>query len=71
MYEIAIYSSPGWNSVSFEFINLDSTEFFSSDILSNIPANSVFMAPRGYHSAGGTSTVIGFCLFNLYVETDL
>ena len=34
----------------------------------NLPANNVWLAPRGWISVGGTSSVIGYSLMSFYAE---
>lgn len=42
----------------------------SGTITTNLPALGTLLAPRGWMSVGGTSSVIGIALMGLYIETD-
>jgi len=42
----------------------------SGTINTNMPTNTTLLAPRGWMSVGGTSSVIGIALMSCYLETD-
>lgn len=69
-YELALFSPPGAAYVDYQFTQLNASTVFSGKIEADLPATGTFLAPRGYVSAGGTSSVIGLGLMSLYIETD-
>ena len=71
VYEIALFSPPGTTqSVSYEITDLATGAVATGTITTNLPAAATFLAPRGWMSVGGTSSVVGIALMNLYIETD-
>lgn len=70
MYELYLYSSPTTGGIHYEFVRLSNGASFSGLASTNIPAEATLLAPRGHTSVGGTSSVIGFALANLYMESD-
>lgn len=71
-YELALFSPPGTTQqVGYEFTDLDEGGVvFSGVITTNLPTTSTLLAPRGWMSVGGTSSVIGLALMSLYLESD-
>lgn len=72
VYEIALFAAPNSTTVNYEFRDLgNSTSVFTGTASSGLFSNTTLLSPRGYHSVGGTSSVVGYTLFTLYVETDI
>lgn len=73
VYEVAIFAKPNDSQIKVTFTDLGSGASFSQIITASadLPPATTFMCPKGYHSAGGTSTVTGMTLFSIYVETDI
>ncbi len=72
LYEIAIFAAPNSSTVSFQFTNLaPGGSTYSTSTTTDIPSTTTFMTLRGYHSVGGTSSVVGFGLTSIYSETDI
>ena len=70
-YELALFSPPGTTqSVSYTVTNLATGAQATGTVTTDLPSTSTFLAQRGYVSAGGTSSVIGFAFGSLYTETD-
>jgi len=69
-YELALFAPPGAAYVDYQFTQLNASTIFRGRIETDLPATGTFLAPRGYVSAGGTSSVIGLGLMGLYIETD-
>lgn len=70
-YEIALFSPPGTTqSVSYEVTDLATGAVATGTITTNLPSTTTLLAPRGWMSVGGTSSVIGVALMSLYLETD-
>lgn len=69
-YELALFAPPGAAYVDYQFTQLNASTIFRGRIETDLPATGTFLAPRGYTSAGGTSSVIGLGLMGLYIETD-
>lgn len=70
MYELAMFCAPNSTTITYTFTDLGSGTAVSGTASSNIPAVNTLLSPRGYISAGGTSSVIGLALASLYIETD-
>jgi len=70
MYELAAFTSPQDPDVHIVFTRLSDGVSFAVDTSANIPAETQLLAFSGYHSVGGTSSVIGISLASLYIETD-
>lgn len=70
-YEIALFSPPGTTqSVGYEVTDLATGAVATGTITTNLPSTTTLLAPRGWMSVGGTSSVIGLALMSLYIETD-
>jgi hypothetical protein len=69
-YELALFAPPGAAYVDYEFTQLNASTVFRGRISTDLPAATTFLAPRGYTSVGGTSSVTGLALMGLYIETD-
>ncbi len=70
MYELAMFSPPGGTTVGYLFTRLSDGVNFGGTMSTTLPAAGTLLALRGWHSVGGTSSVIGVSLANLYIETD-
>jgi len=71
VYELALFSQPGTTQVvNYEVTDLVSGAVATGTITTNLPTTSTLLAPRGWMSVGGTSSVIGIALMGLYIETD-
>lgn len=69
MYELVMYAPPNSDNVQVTFIRLSDNAIFNHTITTSLPANTTLMSPRGQYSVGGTSSVIGYSLGSLYIET--
>lgn len=69
-YELALFAPPGAAYVDYQFTQLNASTTFRGRISADLPATGTFLAPRGYSSVGGTSSVTGLALMGLYIETD-
>ena len=71
IYEVAMFSPPGvTQSVTYRVRNLVTGAEATGTVTTNLPATTTALNPYAYFSVGGTLSVIGICLFSLYVETD-
>jgi hypothetical protein len=70
VFELAMFCPPGGTSVQFEFTDLTTGVVFRHTATTNLPAATTLLAPSGYYSVGGVSSVIGMALMSLYIETD-
>lgn len=70
MYELAMFVAPNSTSLSFTVTDLTTGTATSGTVTTNLPAANTLMSPRGWCSAGGTSSVTGMTLSSLYLETD-
>lgn len=70
-YELTLFSPPGTTQqCGYLFKNLTTGASTSGLITTNLPTTGTFLAPRGWMSVGGTSSVIGIALMIGYVEND-
>jgi hypothetical protein len=70
MYQLVMFVAPNSTSLSFTVTNLTTGATESGTVTTNLPAVNSLLYPRGYCSAGGTSSVIGISLSSLYLETE-
>jgi hypothetical protein len=71
VWELVMFCPPNGSSIQITLNDLVSGATFTGTYSTNIPNNaSHIMSPRGYFSVGGTSSVVGFTLFSLYIESD-
>lgn len=71
VYELVLFSPPGTTqSVGYQITDLGTGATATGVITTNLPSTATFLAPRGWASAGGTLSVVGIALMNLYIETD-
>ncbi len=69
LYELSLYSPRGTTqSVEWLVTDLVSGTTASGTITTNLPTNTTLLAPRGWISVGGTSSVIGFGLSSLVLD---
>jgi hypothetical protein len=71
VYELVMFCSPNGSAIHFEITDIvEGGSSYVGTVNTNIPSSTTLLSPRGYMSAGGTSSVIGIALMNLYIETD-
>lgn len=72
LYELVLFCKPNDTGISYQVTNMTSGAVASGTITAaaDLPSNTTFLLPFGYISVGGTSSVIGLALLNLYVESD-
>lgn len=70
-FELCLFCAPGGSSVTYAVTNMATGDVATGTISTSLPASTTLLAPRGWISVGGTSSVIGISLIGLYIETDL
>lgn len=70
MFELVMFCKPGGTTIDYRFTNLGTAKQVSGTITTDLPTSTTMLAPRGYHSVGGTNSVIGITLSSLYIESD-
>jgi hypothetical protein len=71
VYEIAMFSPPGTTqSVTYRIRNLRTGAEATGTVTTDLPTTATLLNPYLHMSVGGTSSVIGVCMFSLYIETD-
>lgn len=70
VYELALFCPPGGSDIYYEVTDLVNGTVATGTISSDMPSSTTLLAPRGWMSVGGTSSVIGIALKSLYIETD-
>jgi hypothetical protein len=64
IFEVAIVVPPGGADARMQLINVvTGATIHSATFTTDLPAATQAMAPRAYHSVGGTSSVVGMTLF--------
>lgn len=71
VYELALFCPPNGSSIQYEVTDVGTGAKATGTLTTDLPPSTTFLTPKGYCSAGGTSSVIGITLFTLYVETDI
>lgn len=71
VYELAMFCAPNGSTIYFEFTDLVNGTVFTTSTTTDIPANTTLLAPQGWMSVGGTSSVIGYAFMSCYIATDL
>lgn len=69
-YEIGLYTAPNSSTVYYEIMNMTTGNIIAGSVNTDLPNTNTLFSPRGWMSVGGTSSVIGIKLMNLYIETD-
>jgi hypothetical protein len=69
-YELAMFCAPAGTEIFYEVTDLATGDKATGSVTTDIPAATQLLAPRGWMSVGGTSSVIGIALMGLYIETD-
>lgn len=70
-YEVRLFCPPGGSEISYEVWNMVNNAVASGSVTTDIPAATTLLAIRGWHSVGGTSSVVGIGLHNAYIESDV
>lgn len=72
MYELDIFAAPNAdNDFSYTVTDLGTGAVASGTVTgTDVPAVTTLLAFRGYSSVGGTSSVTGIALADMYIETD-
>ena len=71
LYELALFCPPNASFIRVQFTDLSTGTTFEYEATTDLPVNTAFGGFRGYHSVGGTSSVVGFNLMSAYTETDV
>ena len=69
LYELSLFSPKGTTqSVDWFVTNLVNGATASGTLTTDLPSTTTLLAPRGWMSVGGTSSVIGLTLNSLYID---
>jgi len=71
IYELRLYAPPNGSQIQWQVKDLGADEMASGVINSDMIPAATFVSPRGWMSAGGTSSVIGIALFDLWIKTGI
>lgn len=71
-FTVIVFAPPGGAYIGVEIVDEATGTSFESttSVSTNMMAATTAAGPRGYHSVGGTSSVVGFTLFSGYMESD-
>lgn len=70
IYELDLFAIAGGSTVSWMVTDLLTGAVTQGVISTDLPANTQYLAPRGYSTSGSSSAVTGIALFGMYMETD-
>lgn len=70
-YELALFCAPNSSTIGYTVTDMVSGATTSGTLSSDLPVNTTFLGPRGWMSVGGTSSVVGIALGQLYIESDI
>lgn len=71
VYELAMFAPPGTPQVlNWQVTDIVSGATATGQATTGLPVDSMLLAPRGYVSVGGTSSVVGLAFMGLTIETD-
>lgn len=71
VFEVAMFCAPNGSEIFYEITDLGTGSVATGSSTTDLPVNTTFLAQKGYASVGGTSSVVGYMLSSLYIETDL
>jgi hypothetical protein len=69
-YDIELVAEPNASSISYRVTRGTTGAVVSGSLSSDLPTSNIFIAPRGWMSAGGTSSVIGTALMFCELGSD-
>jgi hypothetical protein len=71
-YTVIIFVPPGGSYIGVKLVDETTGVSFETTTTTstNMMAATTASGPRGYHSVGGTSSVVGLTLFSGYIESD-
>lgn len=69
-WELLLFAPPGGGIVYYKVINISTGNTTEGSVTTGLPTATTFLAPRGWMSVGGTSSVIGIALASCYIDTD-
>lgn len=70
VYRITMYSPANSSTVYYKIDDIKDGDVATGTVSSDLPSNTVFFAPRGYTSVGGTNTVTGFAIMQLELFSE-
>lgn len=70
VYRITMYSPANSSTVYYKIEDIKDGDVATGTVSSDLPSNTVFFAPRGYTSVGGTNTVTGFAIMQLELFSE-
>lgn len=70
VYEVSMFIKPNGTTLYWQVSELSAGVTASGSSSSDLPVNTLGLAPLCYHSVGGTSSVVGVTLYSLYIDTD-
>jgi Protein of unknown function (DUF2793) len=70
LYTMIVWCAPNGASIWARMVNDTTGAVFEQEITTNLPANTVFLAPRNYLNNGGAAAAVAFDCAGIYLETD-
>lgn len=70
VYELDMFIPPNGTTLKWVVSELSTGVEASGSVTTDLPVNNLGLAPLCYHSAGGTSSLMGVTLYSLYIGTD-
>ena len=69
-YLLRLSCEPNASTIEYEATELTTDTTVTGSLSTDLPVNTTYLGPRGYCSAGGTSSVIGFAFGGFWFEGD-
>jgi hypothetical protein len=70
VYDIELYCAANDTKIDYAITNVVTGVVAAGSVTVDLPTATALLAPRGWISVGGTSSVIGFALMSLMLESD-
>lgn len=71
MYEVTLSASPNSETIEYQVQNLNTGVVASGVLSTDLPPNSVFLAPHMYMNNGGTAAAVSLVFLKFYKKTSI
>ncbi len=70
VYDIELVCAPNDSKIDYHILNVVTGAVAQGSLATDLPSATTMLGPRGWISVGGTSSVVGFGLMSLTLESD-
>ena len=70
VYEVSLYCAPNSTTIGYTVEDMVSGAIATGTLSTNLPVNTIALAPRVWMSVGGTSSVIGVAFMQAYLKSE-